>query len=127
MATRLPHVSPKHAIDFLNLMQSLKVMLRCSAVGLCMDGSSVHAHKWHDCLCPPRPVALILVCRVRLQATKRTGWVRRGIKGPESIADHSYRMGLMAMLVQGTSYDYSRWAPFAFAGRAIVLSAYSRK
>lgn len=40
--------------------------------------------------------------------TKRTGWVKRGVRGPESIADHSYRMGLMAMLVQGTSYDYHR-------------------
>ena len=29
----------------------------------------------------------------KLKATKRTGWVRRGVKGPESIADHMYRMG----------------------------------
>lgn len=28
----------------------------------------------------------------KLKATKRTGWVRRGVKGPESIADHMYRM-----------------------------------
>ncbi|GAB4820545.1 hypothetical protein N2152v2_007591 [Parachlorella kessleri] len=58
-------VSPKQAIDFLNLVQALKT-------------------------------------------TKRTGWVRRNIQGPESIADHSYRMGLMAMLVQGTKYDYGK-------------------
>ncbi len=43
-----------------------------------------------------------------LQTQKRTGWVKRGVQGPESIADHMYRMGLMAMLVQGTEYDYHR-------------------
>lgn len=43
-----------------------------------------------------------------LQTQKRTGWVKRGVAGPESIADHMYRMGLMAMLVQGTQYDYHR-------------------
>ncbi|KAL5699821.1 hypothetical protein ACHQM5_030665 [Ranunculus cassubicifolius] len=35
-----------------------------------------------------------------LKATKRTGWVRRGIKEPESIADHMYRMGIMALISQ---------------------------
>lgn len=34
----------------------------------------------------------------RLKSTKRTGWVRRGIKDPESIADHMYRMGIMALI-----------------------------
>ncbi|XP_010268406.1 PREDICTED: HD domain-containing protein 2-like [Nelumbo nucifera] len=34
----------------------------------------------------------------RLKTTKRTGWVRKGIQGPESIADHMYRMGLMALI-----------------------------
>ncbi|PIA37034.1 hypothetical protein AQUCO_03100053v1 [Aquilegia coerulea] len=33
-----------------------------------------------------------------LKVTKRTGWVRRGIENPESIADHMYRMGLMALI-----------------------------
>jgi putative hydrolase of HD superfamily len=44
-----------------------------------------------------------------MQVQKRTGWVKRGVDRPESIADHMYRMGLMAMLVQGTQYDYHRW------------------
>ncbi len=34
----------------------------------------------------------------RLKATKRTGWVREGVEGPESIADHMYRMSIMAMI-----------------------------
>jgi hypothetical protein len=42
------------------------------------------------------------------QTTPRTGWVKRGVAQPESIADHMYRMGVMALLVQGTSYDYGR-------------------
>lgn len=32
------------------------------------------------------------------QTTKRTGWVRRGVCGPESVADHMYRMGIMALI-----------------------------
>ena len=33
-----------------------------------------------------------------LKTTKRTGWVMRGVQNPESIADHMYRMSLMAMI-----------------------------
>ncbi|KAI3730541.1 hypothetical protein L1987_61712 [Smallanthus sonchifolius] len=33
-----------------------------------------------------------------LKTTKRKGWVNHGIKGPESIADHMYRMALMALI-----------------------------
>ncbi|XP_038710337.1 5'-deoxynucleotidase HDDC2 isoform X2 [Tripterygium wilfordii] len=34
----------------------------------------------------------------RLKTTKRAGWVKRDVKEPESIADHMYRMGLMALI-----------------------------
>ncbi|KAL4298128.1 hypothetical protein GQ457_12G024950 [Hibiscus cannabinus] len=33
-----------------------------------------------------------------LKTTKRAGWVRRDVQNPESIADHMYRMGLMALI-----------------------------
>ncbi|GMI97566.1 hypothetical protein like AT2G23820 [Hibiscus trionum] len=33
-----------------------------------------------------------------LKTTKRAGWVRREVQNPESIADHMYRMGLMALI-----------------------------
>ncbi|KAJ8020874.1 HD domain-containing protein 2 [Holothuria leucospilota] len=33
------------------------------------------------------------------QDTKRTGWVERGVKDPESVADHMYRMAVMTMLI----------------------------
>ncbi|XAR66705.1 hypothetical protein NMG60_11013019 [Bertholletia excelsa] len=34
----------------------------------------------------------------RLKTTKRAGWVRRDVQNPESVADHMYRMGLMALI-----------------------------
>lgn len=39
----------------------------------------------------------------KLKSTPRTGWVRCGIKNPESIADHMYRMATMAFLVNPCS------------------------
>ncbi|KAF9991100.1 HD domain-containing protein 2 [Mortierella antarctica] len=35
----------------------------------------------------------------KLKRTKRTGWINNNIKPAESIADHMYRMGIMAMLI----------------------------
>ncbi|AQK69007.1 uncharacterized protein LOC100281836 precursor [Zea mays] len=34
----------------------------------------------------------------RLKTTKRAGWVKRGVQAPESVADHMYRMGVMALV-----------------------------
>ncbi|XP_010499076.1 PREDICTED: HD domain-containing protein 2 homolog [Camelina sativa] len=34
----------------------------------------------------------------RLKTTKRKGWINQGINGPESIADHMYRMAIMALI-----------------------------
>ncbi|CAL9126656.1 unnamed protein product [Musa textilis] len=34
----------------------------------------------------------------RLKTTKRKGWINHGINHPESIADHMYRMALMALI-----------------------------
>ena len=45
---------------------------------------------------------LIEFCKFagKLKRTKRTGWVERvGIKDGESVADHSYRVALMAMVL----------------------------
>ncbi|KAJ4798364.1 HD domain-containing protein 2 [Rhynchospora pubera] len=39
----------------------------------------------------------------RLKTTKRKGWVNHGIKGPESIADHMYRMAIMALIAPDLS------------------------
>ncbi|KAG9148732.1 hypothetical protein Leryth_013413 [Lithospermum erythrorhizon] len=46
---------------------------------------------------PSSAIDFLTLCH-NLKTTKRTGWVRRDVKGPESIADHMYRMGLMALI-----------------------------
>ncbi|GER52658.1 metal-dependent phosphohydrolase HD domain-containing protein [Striga asiatica] len=64
--------SPSSAIDFLTLCHRLK----------CCEGY----------------LSLDTGVGFLAAATKRAGWVRRGVKEPESIADHMYRMGLMALI-----------------------------
>ncbi|KAJ2003410.1 hypothetical protein GGI04_000788 [Coemansia thaxteri] len=49
----------------------------------------------------------------RLKRTKRTGWINSGIRGAESIADHMYRMGLMAMLVDDNALDRGKCVKMA--------------
>ena len=48
-----------------------------------------------------------------LQTSKRTGWVRCNVKGPESIADHMYRMGMMSLIAgsAGVSMDRCHSVP----------------
>jgi putative hydrolase of HD superfamily len=38
----------------------------------------------------------------RLKELKRTGWVVSGVSDPESVADHSYRVALLAMTLSDT-------------------------
>ncbi|KAL8549332.1 hypothetical protein ACS0TY_008251 [Phlomoides rotata] len=46
---------------------------------------------------PSAAIDFLTLCH-RLKSTKRKGWINHGIKGPESIADHMYRMALMALI-----------------------------
>ncbi|XP_049359893.1 uncharacterized protein LOC125824535 isoform X2 [Solanum verrucosum] len=46
---------------------------------------------------PSSAIDFLTLCH-RLKTTKREGWVRRGVNNPESIADHMYRMGVMALI-----------------------------
>ncbi|MQM01066.1 hypothetical protein Taro_033815 [Colocasia esculenta] len=46
---------------------------------------------------PSSAVDFLTLCH-RLKTTKRAGWVRHGIREPESVADHMYRMGVMALI-----------------------------
>jgi 5'-deoxynucleotidase YfbR-like HD superfamily hydrolase len=48
-----------------------------------------------------------------LQTTPRTGWVRSGVSRPESIADHMYRMSVLALTMAGTQYDHQRLVKMA--------------
>ena len=47
-------------------------------------------------------------CPCRCQVTKRTGWIRKDVQGPESIADHMYRMSMMALIANDASVDQNR-------------------
>lgn len=51
--------------------------------------------------------------RAILQKQPRTGWVYRGVEKPESIADHMYRMAILALTVAGTEYDQSKLVKMA--------------
>lgn len=42
------------------------------------------------------------------QVTKRTGWIRCNVKGPESIADHMYRMGMMSLIAGDAGVNTDR-------------------
>nr|XP_043624124.1 5'-deoxynucleotidase HDDC2-like [Erigeron canadensis] len=50
---------------------------------------------------PSSAIDFLSLCH-RLKSTKRAGWVKRDVAGPESIADHMYRMGLMALIASDT-------------------------
>ncbi|KAL8137723.1 hypothetical protein V2J09_003724 [Rumex salicifolius] len=49
------------------------------------------------CSSPASTIDFLTLCR-SLKTTKRKGWINQGIEGPESIADHMYRMSLMALI-----------------------------
>ncbi|GAX80855.1 hypothetical protein CEUSTIGMA_g8290.t1 [Chlamydomonas eustigma] len=44
----------------------------------------------------------------KLKVTKRTGWVRKEVPAPESIADHMYRMGMMSLVAGDCGVDSNR-------------------
>ncbi|KAG6427806.1 hypothetical protein SASPL_112053 [Salvia splendens] len=46
---------------------------------------------------PSAAIDFLTLCH-SLKTTKRAGWIKRGVQEPESIADHMYRMGLMALI-----------------------------
>lgn len=44
----------------------------------------------------------------QLKTTKRTGWVYRKVRQPESVSDHMYRMSMIAMAVSGSDLARDR-------------------
>nr|GMD25501.1 HD domain-containing protein 2 [Ipomoea batatas] len=46
---------------------------------------------------PSNAIDFLTLCH-SLKTTKRKGWINHGIRGPESIADHMYRMAVMALI-----------------------------
>jgi len=56
-------------------------------------------------LADPGPITKLLQFWLnisRLQKLRRTGWVRCGVREPETVAGHMFRMGIMGMLVGGS-------------------------
>ena len=41
----------------------------------------------------------------KLKTTKRTGWVYRDVKAPESVSDHMYRMAMFSFLLADQKDD----------------------
>ena len=41
----------------------------------------------------------VLISVGKIKKVKRSGWVKRGVKDAESVADHSYRMAMMAIML----------------------------
>lgn len=48
-----------------------------------------------------------------LKLSKRTGWFHHGVPAPESIADHMYRMAMLAMLVDPAGMDVRKCVAMA--------------
>ena len=89
MNSSQPTIQPENAIEFLSMMERLKVISSQGWWG---------GFNQKPFLLTPRLFSF-------RQRTPRTGWVRSGIQNPESVADHMYRMGVMGLLVNGTEYD----------------------
>ena len=71
-------------------------------------------HGGSGSLTPSEPTAAAQTLKFQqLQTTPRTGWVRSGVQQPESVADHMYRMAVLAMTVAGGEYDHSKLVKMA--------------
>ncbi|XP_073131521.1 5'-deoxynucleotidase hdd1-like [Henckelia pumila] len=75
-------------------LDSIKMDHTASGSG---SGSERDTHL-HEVASPSSAIDFLTLCH-RLKSTKRKGWINHGIRGPESIADHMYRMALMALIV----------------------------
>ena len=72
-------------------------------------------HEYHSAVSPKacETVLVNITGITSVQKQPRTGWVYRGVEKPESIADHMYRMAVLAMTVAGTEYDQSKLVKMA--------------
>ncbi|KAJ8445398.1 hypothetical protein Cgig2_010756 [Carnegiea gigantea] len=96
--------SPLHLRRFVSSSFSISSPTRLSFVSVCCQSRNpagqVSTMADHASLSSPSPssaIDFLTLCR-RLKTTKRKGWINHGLKGPESIADHMYRMALMGLI-----------------------------
>lgn len=97
---RFPEVSVK--FPFLN-GKSVKALV-CVGAGSRSGSRSLAAlpddHGAHASASSQSSAIDFLTLCHRLKTTKRKGWLNYSIKGPESIADHMYRMAVMALIAK---------------------------
>ncbi|XP_020196052.1 uncharacterized protein [Aegilops tauschii subsp. strangulata] len=91
-ATRSPLLSPHHRAR--HLRPRLAAAMSSSSSPAPAPGSDPAAPAASSA---SSAIDFLTLC-YRLKTTKRAGWVRRGVPGPESVADHMYRMGVMALV-----------------------------
>lgn len=101
-----PCSSPLHLRRFFSSSFSISIssQTRLSFVSVCCQSQNpagqVSTMADHASLSSPSPssaIDFLTLCR-RLKTTKRKGWINHAVKGPESIADHMYRMALMGLI-----------------------------
>ncbi len=46
-----------------------------------------------------------IIALSQLKKRKRSGWIRHGVKNPESVAEHSWRAGIMAYILAPKGYN----------------------
>uniref|UniRef100_A0A0C9QL17 5'-deoxynucleotidase n=1 Tax=Wollemia nobilis TaxID=56998 RepID=A0A0C9QL17_9CONI len=93
-----PTLSPSYFCSGVLLPQLYKVKKSSFKVGLCKAMAGMdRPTPQEDGPSPSSAIDFLTLCQ-RLKSTKRTGWIKRGIKDPESIADHMYRMAAMALI-----------------------------
>jgi len=96
---RIPSVPTLLSCSGIIIPSSLARIRPFRRIGVCkamagIDGSTSHGV---DGPSSSSAIDFLTLCQ-RLKTTKRTGWIYRGIRDPESIADHMYRMAAMALI-----------------------------
>eukprot|EP00871_Galdieria_phlegrea_P003275 jgi/Galph1/3949/GphlegSOOS_G2640.1 len=59
----------------------------------------------------------------QLKEEKRRGWVKRGVRGPESVSDHMYRMAMICLTVTDENLDRNKLVKLALVhdlGEALI-------
>ena len=88
-------------------------LIVCAHTSFVMAAALVSPQSGVSSECPAgaiEPTSALQFMRVvgQLKTLKRTGWVNHGVELPESVADHMYRMSVMAMLLTDSSLNKDR-------------------
>ena len=63
----------------------------------------------------PSSILQFMLVIGQLKVNKRTGWVNHKVDKPESIADHMYRMSILAFLLDGENLNRDRCIKMSLA------------